>query len=59
MGDPFPEATIDCIDCGGVCRVMVSWEPDDPPGPGDVVRYRCVDCLDMWYLVVPDPSEPR
>jgi hypothetical protein len=30
--------------------------PFDPPEfgwePGDVVAYRCRDCLDMWYLEV-------
>lgn len=51
---PLPDETIDCIDCGGVCHLMVTWAPDDPPTAGDVVRYRCVDCADMWYLVLPE-----
>ncbi len=45
---------IDCIDCGGRCHLMVTWAPDDPPQPGDVVTYRCVDCRDAWYIVVPE-----
>ncbi len=53
MIDPL----IDCIDCGGRCHLMVTWAPDDVPIPGDVVTYRCEDCLDMWYLVVPEDDE--
>ncbi len=45
---------IDCIDCGGRCHLMVTWAEDDVPIAGDVVTYRCEDCLDMWYLVVPE-----
>ena len=50
---------IDCIDCGGRCHLMVTWADDDQRIPGDVVTYRCEDCLDMWYLVVPDDDDPR
>ena len=56
--DPGIEPTVDCIDCGGKCHLLVSWAPDDPPQPGDVVRYRCESCLDVWYLVVPDGDDP-
>jgi hypothetical protein len=42
--------TITCVDCGGTCHRV----PFDPPElgwePGDVVRYRCTDCLDEWFL---------
>lgn len=44
--------TITCIDCGGTCHRI----PLDPPAlgwqPGDVVTYRCCDCIDVWYLEV-------
>ena len=55
--EPGIEPTVDCIDCGGRCHLLVSWAPDDPPRPGDVVRYRCEDCFDVWYLVVPEDDE--
>jgi hypothetical protein len=46
--------TIVCVDCGGPC----ARQPFDPPElgwqRGDVVRYRCRDCADMWYLEVTD-----
>jgi hypothetical protein len=38
---------------------MVTWAPDDPPQPDDVVTYRCEDCMDMWYIVVPEEDERR
>lgn len=51
------DAVIDCIDCGGRCHLMVTWAEDDPRQPGDVVTYRCEDCRDVWYIVVPDDEE--
>ena len=26
--------------------------------PGDIVVYRCADCLDRWDLVLPDEEGP-
>jgi predicted RNA-binding Zn-ribbon protein involved in translation (DUF1610 family) len=46
--------TIDCIDCGGRCHLLTTWPADDPPQPGDVLVYRCEDCLDRWDIVIPD-----
>jgi hypothetical protein len=44
--------TITCVDCGSVCRRV----PFDPPElgweVGDVVRYRCTQCADEWFLEV-------
>jgi hypothetical protein len=56
-----PEAlvptTITCVDCGGRCHLLSHRPADDPFEPGDVVAYRCEDCMDRWDLVVPDPDE--
>jgi hypothetical protein len=52
-----PEKVIDCIDCGGPCYLTSTWPDDDPPQPGDVVVYRCRDCLDAWHLVIPEDDE--
>ncbi len=38
-----------CVDCGGDCH-LISYEPDEGFSPGDVVAYRCSDCLDRWDL---------
>ena len=45
-------ATIVCVDCGGTCHLMTP-PFDDGAGAtgfraGDIVAYRCADCLDRW-----------
>ena len=49
--------TIICVDCGGTAHLISYPPPDEPFGPGDVVAYRCADCLDRWDLVVGDPGD--
>ncbi len=49
-----PPETIICVDCGGTCHLISFLDEDAPPEPGVVVAYRCEDCLDGWYLEVPD-----
>ena len=56
-GAPGVDAELTCIDCGGRCFPLVTWPPDDPPVPGDVVAYRCEDCADRWDIVVPDADD--
>ena len=56
-GEAYVPATIICVDCGSTCHLITPpyEDPDGgPPGfrPGDVVAYRCEDCLDRWDLVV-------
>ena len=46
-------ATIVCVDCGGTCH-LTSYEPDEGFEPGDVVAYRCEDCLDRWDVELTD-----
>jgi hypothetical protein len=43
--------TIICVDCGGVCHRISYADPEIGFQPGDVVAYRCSDCLDRWDLV--------
>ena len=45
---PIP-AHITCVDCGGRCS-PISYEPEDGFAPGDVIAYRCADCLDRWDI---------
>jgi hypothetical protein len=47
-------ATITCVDCGGTCHLL-SAPLQDEDGyvgfrEGDVVAYRCEDCLDRWDI---------
>jgi hypothetical protein len=44
--------TIICVDCGGTCHLISYERPDEPWEEGDVVAYRCADCMDRWDLVV-------
>jgi hypothetical protein len=66
-GAPYPhmpEETIVCVDCGGPARLLSTWDDDNPPQPGDLAVYRCVECLDRWDLLIPgadgdpDPTGP-
>ena len=52
-----PETTITCIDCGGVAHLLTTWPEDDPPQPGDIMTYRCADCMDRWDLELPDDGD--
>jgi hypothetical protein len=50
------DPVITCIDCGGRAH-LISHAPEDGWQPGDLVVYRCEDCLDRWDLLVPDPDD--
>lgn len=54
MGAP---ETITCIDCGGTCH-RLSYAPHEGDEAGDVVAYRCPDCLERFDMVLePDDVE--
>ncbi|MCZ7629241.1 MAG: hypothetical protein M5U19_09320 [Microthrixaceae bacterium] len=49
--------TITCVDCGGRCGLLTTPDRDHDGHPipfraGDVVAYRCSDCLDRWDIVL-------
>ncbi len=49
--------SITCVDCGGTCGLLTRPRTDDddrelPFVAGDVVAYRCADCLDRWDIVL-------
>ena len=54
-----PEATIDCIDCGGTCHLITPPPEEGQWEPGDVAVYRCEDCGDRWDTVLPDEEDLR
>lgn len=55
----MPDLEIVCVDCGGTCYPL-GWHPEDGElEPGDVLAYRCKDCLDRWDVVVPDEEDAR
>ena len=46
--------TIVCVECGGEARVLRPDDPEQPYEAGDVVAYRCVECMDRFDVVVTD-----
>jgi hypothetical protein len=48
-----PDPVITCIDCGGRAHLN-GHPPEEGWQPGMLTMYRCEDCLDGWYLEVPD-----
>jgi hypothetical protein len=46
--------TIICVECGGTAHLLTGFPPDDPPMAGDVVPYRCADCMERFDMVVDD-----
>lgn len=49
-----PDPTIICVDCGGTCYLLSHPSEGGIWEPGEIVAYRCRDCLDRWDLVLPD-----
>ena len=47
---------IDCIDCGGRAHLL-SYRPELGWQGGDLVTYRCADCLDRWDLLLPEGED--
>lgn len=56
-GELLAPPQITCIDCGGWCHLITRFDDDNPPMPGDLVTYRCADCLDRWDLVIPGEDD--
>lgn len=52
MSNSSPQPTIVCVDCGGRCHLLTPPREEDDWYAGDVVAYRCEDCLDRWDLVL-------
>jgi len=50
-----PDKVIVCVECRGKAHLLT------PPGEdgysaGDLLTYRCADCMDRFDLVAPDDS---
>jgi len=56
-----PRETIVCVDCGGTAHLITAPREDGEWFAGDVVTYRCSDCLDRWdlELTVDDDDSPE
>ena len=40
-----------CVDCGGRAHLITPVPEEEELEPGDVLVYRCADCLDRWDIV--------
>lgn len=55
-----PDPVITCVDCGGRAHLLTASRLDEEDAgaelwqPGDIVAYRCADCLDRWDIVLAD-----
>lgn len=49
--EPMGPRTIVCVDCGGRCH-LISHAPDEGFQPGDILAFRCEDCLDRWDIEI-------
>jgi hypothetical protein len=49
---------ITCVDCGGRAHLLTE-PPEWGWQPGDLLVYRCEDCLDRWDVVIPDDDAPE
>lgn len=51
-GEITPPESITCVDCGGTAHLMTHPRPDEDAHSGfqagDILAYRCEDCLDRW-----------
>lgn len=43
--------TITCIDCGGMCH-RITYTPHEGFAAGDIVAFRCEQCLDRWDVEI-------
>lgn len=48
-----PAESIICVDCGGTAHLLTPIREDDEWLAGDIVAYRCSDCLDRWDIELP------
>jgi hypothetical protein len=53
--EPYPQIT--CIDCGGRAFLLTPPREEGEWLEGDIVAYRCEDCLDRWDLVLEDDDD--
>jgi DNA-directed RNA polymerase subunit RPC12/RpoP len=53
-----PATEIICVECGGRAHLITPIPTEEELEPGDVLVYRCAECLDRWDVVFePDDIE--
>lgn len=51
-----PEPTFPCVECGGTCHLLTHPNEDGTWEPGEIVAYRCADCLERFDIELYDPA---
>ena len=53
-----PAREIICVECGGRAHLITPIPAEEELEPGDMLVYRCAECLDRWDVVYePDGIE--
>jgi hypothetical protein len=53
----IPPQEIVCVECGGTATLISFLPENGEVEVGDVLAYRCGDCLDRWDVVMEDPVD--
>ena len=40
-----------CVECGGRAHLITPVPSEEELEPGDILVYRCADCMDRWDIV--------
>ena len=48
---------IRCVECGGTAHLLVSIHVDEPVESGEILPYRCADCMDRFDIVFDDEDD--
>lgn len=54
-GRQVPESIV-CVECGGQAHLLTTVPPEEALLDGDVVAYRCADCMDRFDVMVGEPD---
>lgn len=54
-----PATEIVCVECGATAHLVQALDPDVPPEAGDVLVYRCSECMERWDIVVEEEDVER
>ena len=53
-----PDPTFPCVECGGFCHLLTHPNEAGTWEPGEIVAYRCSDCLERFDIELTDDATP-
>ncbi|MEO9223541.1 MAG: hypothetical protein ABI276_00965 [Acidimicrobiales bacterium] len=51
-----PPTEYPCVDCDGTCHLISRPDEDGHFHTGDLLTYRCSDCMERFDLILNDPG---